>query len=113
MSSTSTPDVAGNVTRGRAPRSIPEQASAEKFARIARRAVLCTEFARKFADVRQAGDHFRRARSVLMSQTRSWIVAVVVAAAVAPSSVRADSKNEIRAVTFEDDGSTTRVHVRG
>jgi type IV pilus assembly protein PilQ len=42
-----------------------------------------------------------------------WIVAVVIAAAIAPTTVRADSKNEIRAVTFEDDAGTTRVHVRG
>src|SRR5688500_3831773 len=48
-----------------------------------------------------------------MSQTRSWIVAVVVAAATAPSVARADSKNESRAGTCADDGSTTRDHVRG
>src|SRR5215470_18311930 len=49
-----------------------------------------------------------------MSQPRSWITAIAVAAAVvAPSTVRADGKNEIRAVTFDDDGGTTRVHVRG
>src|SRR5512138_2971488 len=48
-----------------------------------------------------------------MSQPRSWIAAIVVAAAMTPSPVRADNKNEIRAVTFEDDGGTTRVHVRG
>src|SRR5512147_41711 len=48
-----------------------------------------------------------------MSQPRSWIAAVVVAAAMTPSPARADSKNEIRAVTFDDDGATTRVHVQG
>ena len=50
-----------------------------------------------------------------MSQPRSWIAAIVVAAAavVVPSTVRADGKNEIRAVTFDDDGGTTRVHVQG
>src|SRR5512138_3260387 len=48
-----------------------------------------------------------------MSQPRSWIAAIVVAAAMTPSPVRADSKNEIRAVTFEDDSGMTRVHVRG
>src|SRR5215471_13221231 len=69
---------------------------------------------RKFVLLRRAREHFRRARSVLMSQPRSWIAAITVAAAVvSPSVVRADSKNEIRAVTFEDDGGTTRVHVQG
>lgn len=48
-----------------------------------------------------------------MSQPRFWIAAVIVAAAIAPSPVRAGSKNEIRAVTFEDDAGTTRVRVRG
>ncbi|MBC7974746.1 MAG: AMIN domain-containing protein, partial [Myxococcales bacterium] len=48
-----------------------------------------------------------------MSQPRIWIVAVVVAVAFAPGSARADSKNEIRAVTFDEDGGTTRIHVRG
>ena len=48
-----------------------------------------------------------------MSQPRSWIAAVVVAAAITPSPVRADSKNEIRAVTFDEDAGTTRVHVQG
>lgn len=50
-----------------------------------------------------------------MSQPRSWIAAVVVAAAIAPSPVRAGGKNEIRAVTFDADADagTTRVHVRG
>src|SRR4051794_37328219 len=48
-----------------------------------------------------------------MSQPRIWIAAVAVAAVCAPSPARADSKNEIRAVTFEDDNGTTRVHVRG
>ena len=48
-----------------------------------------------------------------MSQPRSWIAVVVVAAALAPSPVRADGKNEILAVTFDDDAGTTRVHVQG
>ena len=48
-----------------------------------------------------------------MSQPRFWIAAVVVAAAVTPSPVRADRKNEIRAVTFDEDAGTTRVHVQG
>src|SRR5262245_65769127 len=49
-----------------------------------------------------------------MSQPRSWIAAIAFAAAViAPSAARAESKNEIRAVTFDDDNGTTRVHVRG
>src|SRR5215831_18103592 len=47
-----------------------------------------------------------------MSQCRIWIAAVV-AFAVAPSSARGDGKNEIRAVSFDDDAGTTRVHVRG
>jgi len=48
-----------------------------------------------------------------MSQPRFWIAAVVVAAAVTPSPVRADRKNEIREVTFDEDAGTTRVHVQG
>ena len=48
-----------------------------------------------------------------MSQPRIWIAAVAVAAVFAPSPARADSKNEIRAVTFDEDAGTTRVHVRG
>jgi type IV pilus assembly protein PilQ len=47
-----------------------------------------------------------------MSQPRSWIVAIVVAVVVAPSLAHAE-KNEIRAVTFDEDSGTTRVHVRG
>ena len=48
-----------------------------------------------------------------MSQLRYWIAAAVVAVAIAPSPVHADGKNEIRSVTFDEDGGTTRVHVRG
>ncbi len=48
-----------------------------------------------------------------MSQPRSWIAAVVVAAALLPSPARADRKNEIHAVTFDEDAGTTRVHVQG
>jgi len=47
-----------------------------------------------------------------MSQPRIWIATVVIAAAFAPVA-RADSKNEIRSVTFDEDGGTTRIHVRG
>jgi type IV pilus assembly protein PilQ len=80
---------------------------------IAGRGVLAGSDDRsKFVIGSRAGDHFRRARSVFMSQPRSWIAAVVVAAAIAPSPVRADGKNEIRAVTFDADAGTTRVHVR-
>ncbi len=48
-----------------------------------------------------------------MSQPRIWIAAIVVVAAIAPPFAHADSKNEIRAVTFDDDGGMTRIHVRG
>src|SRR5689334_13456351 len=44
--------------------------------------------------------------------TRIWIAAVAVMASLAPRA-HADGKNEIRAVTFDEDGGTTRVHVRG
>src|SRR5258706_2676636 len=43
---------------------------------------------------------------------RTWIAAFAVVAAIAPRA-HADGKNEIRAVTFDEDSGTTRVHVRG
>src|ERR1044071_6185015 len=48
-----------------------------------------------------------------MSQPRILLAAVVVAAAIAPSTSRGDGWNEIRAVSFDDDSGMTRVHVRG
>ncbi len=43
-----------------------------------------------------------------------WFVAFVAAALAATASpARADDKNEVRAVTFDEDGGATRVHVRG
>jgi len=49
-----------------------------------------------------------------MSQPRFWIAAIAIAAAVVvPKVARADGRNEIRAVTFDEDGATTRVHVAG
>jgi type IV pilus assembly protein PilQ len=45
---------------------------------------------------------------------RPWIAAIAVIVAVAASPpARADSKNEVRAVTFDEDNGITRVHVRG
>ncbi len=38
---------------------------------------------------------------------------VVVAAALGTSPAHADGKNEIRAVSYDDDSGTTRIHVRG
>ena len=42
---------------------------------------------------------------------RPWIAFVVIAAAAAAA--HADGKNEVRAVTFDEDAGVTRVHVRG
>src|SRR5262245_22665922 len=47
---------------------------------------------------------------------RPWtgIAAVaLVAAVMGPAPARADGKNEIRAVAFDEDSGTTRIHVRG
>ena len=41
------------------------------------------------------------------------IAALLVAAAATSSPAFADGKNEVRAVTFDEDGGITRVHVRG
>ena len=46
-----------------------------------------------------------------MMSPRPWIATVVVIAAAAVA--HADSKNEVRAVTFDEDAGVTRVHVRG
>lgn len=50
-----------------------------------------------------------------MSMTaRNWIAAFAVVAAMSSSPlVHADARNEVRAVTFDEDGGITRVHVRG
>jgi type IV pilus assembly protein PilQ len=42
---------------------------------------------------------------------RPWIAVIVIAAAAAAA--HADGKNEVRAVTFDEDAGVTRVHVRG
>ena len=48
-----------------------------------------------------------------MSST-TWIAAVAVFAATASATtVRADTTNEVRAVTFDQQNGITRVHVRG
>ncbi len=52
----------------------------------------------------------------MMMSPKTWIAAVaVIASAVAVPVARADGKNEVRAVTFDEDGGNgiTRVHVRG
>ncbi len=50
-----------------------------------------------------------------MSMTaRNWIAAFAVVAAMSSSPlVHADARNEVRAVSFDEDGGITRVHVRG
>ena len=49
-----------------------------------------------------------------VTHPRIWIATFVVfAATLSAREAHADSKNEIRAVTFDDDGATTRVNVRG
>jgi len=47
-----------------------------------------------------------------MIRPMTSIAAAVIALAIAPTA-RADGMNEIRAVTYSEDGATTRVHVRG
>ena len=45
---------------------------------------------------------------------RTWIAATVMIAVASASPIaRADNKNEVRAVTFDEDSGITRVHVRG
>ena len=45
---------------------------------------------------------------------KTWIAAVAVIASMTIAPVaHADGKNEVRAVTFDEDSGTTRVHVRG
>lgn len=50
-----------------------------------------------------------------MTRAFTWIAFAAIATATMFSSrtARADGKNEIRAVTFDDDAGTTRIHVRG
>ncbi len=53
-----------------------------------------------------------------MHMTRSWTMIATLAVATAvlgamPDRAHADAKNEIRAVTVEDDAGTTRIRVRG
>ena len=49
----------------------------------------------------------------MLMTPKNWIAAFVVVAALGSPPARADGKNEIRAVTFDEDAGTTRVHVRG
>src|SRR5262249_46229195 len=45
---------------------------------------------------------------------RPWLALTAVVAPMATSPpVRAETANEVRAVTFDEDGGVTRVHVRG
>jgi type IV pilus assembly protein PilQ len=49
-----------------------------------------------------------------MMSPKAWIAATIALCAIGVHSpARADDKNEVRAVTFEDDHGITRVHVRG
>ncbi|MDB4962068.1 MAG: type pilus secretin PilQ [Myxococcales bacterium] len=49
-----------------------------------------------------------------MTHPKIWIASLaVVVVALNAQPARADGKNEIRAVTFEEEGGMTRVHVRG
>jgi type IV pilus assembly protein PilQ len=50
---------------------------------------------------------------MIMSPRYLIAAAVVIAAIGASSSARADARNEVRAVSFAEDGGMTRVHVRG
>jgi type IV pilus assembly protein PilQ len=49
----------------------------------------------------------------MMISPRIQVVALVLAAIGASPPARADGKNEVRAVTFDEDSGITRVHVRG
>src|SRR5439155_18014185 len=63
---------------------------------------------RKFVTLPAPGENFYR------MSANSWIALGVVVSAMATSPpARADGKNEVRAVTFDEDGGITRVHVRG
>src|SRR5688572_6928304 len=58
----------------------------------------------------------RHARGPVMTMTHPRFLMTTLAVAVVAISAQpafADGKNEIRAVTFDEDGGTTRVHVRG
>jgi type IV pilus assembly protein PilQ len=48
----------------------------------------------------------------MIMSPRTWIAAVAVVSA-ATATVYADERNEVRAVTFDEDSGVTRVHVRG
>src|SRR5262249_33546605 len=62
---------------------------------------------------RRSSPGLPRGRSMTMS-CNSWIaIGAVVAAFATSPPARADAKNEIRAVTFDEDSGVTRVHVRG
>ncbi len=53
---------------------------------------------------------------MLMTKRNLWIATAALTAALASTSSRsafADGKNEVRAVTFDEDGAVTRIHVRG
>src|ERR1700733_662236 len=59
-----------------------------------------------------------RARGVAMLEMRKiWtaVVACTTLAAITPARAHADARNEVRAVTYDEDAATgtTRVHVRG
>ena len=48
----------------------------------------------------------------MIMSPRTWIAALAVMSA-ATTAVHADGRNEVRAVTFDEDGGVTRIHVRG
>src|SRR5262245_21054602 len=52
-------------------------------------------------------------RGVDMIRPLSCIASTAIVLGLASSSVRAESPNEITAVTYSDDGATTKVRVRG
>src|SRR5579863_5501060 len=49
----------------------------------------------------------------MLISPRIQVVALVLATIGASPPARADGKNEVRAVTFDEDSGVTRVHVRG
>src|SRR5947208_15596932 len=57
---------------------------------------------------------FSRGVTMLLTRSKIWIAAAFIAltALFAPTA-RADGKNEVRAVTFDEDAGVTRIHVRG
>ena len=48
-----------------------------------------------------------------MMRPTTWIAVAAIATATMTSTALADGKNEIRAVTFDEDAGTTRIQVRG